>query len=131
MSDLFERATKQKLRFNTSVGTVSVEELWDIPLTSHGTISLDTIAKELNRAVKADDDESFVTKKSTSNTRLTLQFDIVKHIIEVRLAEAEAKLGRKAKKEKQQQILALIADKKNTELAGKTVEELTALLEEE
>ena len=131
MSDLFERATKQKLRFNTSVGTVSVEELWDIPLTSRGTISLDTIAKELNRAVKADDDESFVTKKSTSNTRLTLQFDIVKHIIEVRLAEAEAKLGRKAKKEKQQQILALIADKKNTELAGKTVEELTALLEEE
>jgi len=127
---MFEKASKQKLRFVTTVGTLTTEDLWDLPLTSHVGISLDNIAKELNRAIKADDEDSFVTKKTNSNTRLNLQFDIVKHIIEVKLEEAEASKNRKAKAEKKQKILSLIDDKENDALAAMSKEDLMKMLDE-
>ena len=40
-----------------------------------------------------------------------LQFDIAKHIIDVRVAEAKALADKRAKKEKRDALLALIAEK--------------------
>ena len=33
-NNLFERATLLKLRFTTEYGMISVEDLWDLPLTT-------------------------------------------------------------------------------------------------
>jgi hypothetical protein len=32
--NIFEQATRAKIRFSTPVGMLSVEDLWDLPLTS-------------------------------------------------------------------------------------------------
>ena len=125
---MFQQAAREKIRFKIPKGLVSVEEVWDLPLTSRSGNSLNDLAKSLNRSVKASAEEDFVTKKSADDQILILKFDIVKHIISTKLAEAEAEETAVGTKQKNQKILALIADKQDEELKGKTVEELKAML---
>jgi hypothetical protein len=88
---MFEQAARLKVRYSTAKGQLTVEDLWDLPLTSTtGKANLNDIAKGLNRELKNADDEDFVNRATSTNTELALKFDIVKHIIAVRLAENEA-----------------------------------------
>lgn len=126
--EMFEQAARLKLRFATKLGNLTTEDVFDLPLTSAKGVSLDSLARELNSVVKAGDEESFVTTASTASVEDKLKFEIVKHVIAVRLEENETKKNAKAKAEQKQVILNLIAGKKTEALAGKTVEELEALL---
>ena len=64
---MFEQASRLKLRFTTARGSLSVEDLWDLPLTSTtGKPNLDDIAKSLNRELRATSEEtSFVEPNAT------------------------------------------------------------------
>ena len=124
MANIFERATRQKLRINCIQGTLNVSQLWDLDLGP-----LNTIAVSLSKEVKATSEESFISEAATSNPTLNLRFDIVKHIITVKLAEAKTARTRSDKKAKRDQLLRLIADKQNDELANKSIEELTKELD--
>ena len=87
---MFEKSSRLKLRFETDRGNVSVEDLWDMPLTSRATTSLDDVAKQLHRSLKENEEESFVIEKSGANEMLEMKFSVVKHVIKVRLAEQAA-----------------------------------------
>lgn len=92
----FEKASRLKLRFITSRGDLSVEELWDLSLTN-----LDTIARAVNKKLKEQEEESFIAKKSKTNTELELSLEIIKHIINTKQEEAESA---RLKAEKKSQI---------------------------
>lgn len=127
----FERAVRLKLRFPTVRGGVSLEDLYDMPLTSRDGFNLDTVAKNLNRAVKNAEEESFVVKASRVSDELELGFGIVKHIIAVKMQEREDAETAAEKRERKQKILAVLAKKQDAALEGKTeaelVEELATL----
>lgn len=126
---MFEKATRLKLRFESLVGLISVEDLWDLPLTStRGKANLDDIARGLSRKIKDSQEESFVVKATAGNELLQLQFDIVKHVIDVRLSENEQAKQQKDAKDKKDQIMAIIARKKNEALEGASLEELQAMV---
>ena len=127
---MFEKASRKKLRFDTAAGNISVEDLWDLPLTSVTGVSLDTLAKSLNKAVKENDEESFVVKKTTLNEVLDLKFSIVKHVIEVRLDEIEQKENAAARKAKKEMIMGIIAEKQTDKLKGTSINKLEAMLAE-
>lgn len=127
---MFERASKLKLRFQTVKGSLTAEDLWDLPLLSRTGASLDNLAKSLNKAVKDSGDESFVLKKNEVNNILELKFEIVKRVIEVRLEEAEVRDKAAENKAKKERIMNFIAAKEDEALLGKSVEELTKLVEE-
>lgn len=123
--NIFEQAARNKLRFQTEMGILSAEDLWQLPLsTSRGT-SLDDIARGLNHALK-DDNVSFVNEEQKPNATLQLSFDIVKHIIDVKKAERTAAQEAKAKADKKQKLLALIEQKENEALSQKSLDELRA-----
>jgi len=127
---VFEQASRLKLRFTTVRGSLSVEDLWDLPLTSAtGKVNLDDIAKQLNREMRASTEEiSFVEPTATPrNTELRLGFDIVKHVIEVKVAERTTALAASKKRETKQKILEIIAAKQDDALQSKSLEELQAL----
>ena len=63
-----------------------------------------------------------------SDEVVQLKFDIVKHIIDVRLVENEAAAKARENKEKKQQLLAIIAQKKDAALQGTPLEELEAMV---
>lgn len=126
--NIFELASRRKLQFETSKGNLKVEDLWDLPLQSaKNHPNLDDIAKSLHQKIKESDSISFVSSNPTADTVLQLQFDIVRHIINVKIAERDALSAARQRAEQRQKIDALIASKQEQELAGKSLEELQAL----
>ena len=128
--NIFERATKGKLRFNTIKGNCSVEDLWDLPLTNTKGLSLDHLAMEYYKKLQESETKSFVTKVSNTNTETKLKFDIVKHIIDVKMEAQEAETKRLAKKAQKDQIMGIIARKQDEALEGKSIDELQKIMDE-
>ena len=87
--NMFEQATRLKLRF--AVGTrvnLTVENLWDLPLTNVKGEDLDHIAIELQEKLSTNEKSFVVQQSKNKETQLNqLKFDIVKYIIDVRLEE--------------------------------------------
>jgi hypothetical protein len=126
---IFEKATRQKLRFETQQGTLSVEDLWGLPLTSQtNKANLDQIARELFQKLKSGQDVSFVDTAKKTDATTQLKFDVVKYIIDVRLAENEAKNQASAKAEQRERLQEIIARKQDAALEGASLEDLQAQL---
>jgi hypothetical protein len=123
MTEMFELASRNKIRFAYK-GWLSVEDLWDL-----GVQELDTIFKKLNATLKATKEESLLGPKNQADTDLELQVGIVRHIVEVKLAEQAAREDAANKKAKEQKILAIIADKQDESLKSMSVEDLKKMLE--
>ena len=130
--ELFEQATKEKVRFDTNKGSIDVEDLWDMPLTSAKNSSLDSIAKKLSRMIKEGDEESFVETAKADPTVALAKFklEVVKRVIAVRLEEnnkAKMAADRKAKKAR---IMEIMAEKQDDSLKQASAEELQKMLDE-
>ena len=124
---MFEKATRLRLRFDTQRGSISVEDLWCLPLT--GSVSLDGIAIGLHKRLRETETSvSFVKPAEPDSEELQLRFDIVKHILDVRVKERDDAKTASERAGKKQQLLEILARKQNAELEGKTAEELTAMI---
>lgn len=125
---MFTKATRMKLRFDSPKGQLTVEDLWDLQLTSQsGKTNLDDIAKALYAQMK-NEAVSFVKPASASDETIKLKFDIVKHIIDTRVIERDDAAQAALRREKKQQISALIEQKKAEALGQTSIAELEALL---
>lgn len=124
-SNLFEYATRNKLRFASTRGELSVETLWDVPLRSNNDFNLDAIARTANKALKEATEESFVsTTRTPEHTRLEMTLNIIKHVIEVKLSdEANARQRAENKKEKEK-LLQILAEKQDGKLSALSEKEL-------
>ena len=123
MEKMFEFALRNKVRFPYK-GMISVEDLYDLSARE-----LDSVFKTLNTQVKKSQEESLLATKTKEDETLSVQIDIVKHIFNTKLAEAEAAKQSRELKEKKQMLLGLIAEKENEELKNKSADELKAMLE--
>ena len=124
---MFLKASRLKLRFDSPKGQLTVEDLWDIPLTSNtGKANLNDIARDLHNKVKVEI-VSFV-EPAKPNEIDELKFEIVKQVIAVRLAENEAAAKAKQVADKKQQIMSLIKQKEVEQLGASSIDDLKALL---
>lgn len=114
---MFEQASRLKLGFETNIGRLVVDDLWDIKLSD-----LDALAVGLNNQLK-NDSVSFISA-TKPDPKLQLRFDIVKHVIDVRLKEREEAAKLREKAEEKQKILAILARKQDAALEGSSEEEL-------
>jgi hypothetical protein len=127
---LFEQASRLKLRFGSPQGPLTVDDLWDLPLTSRtNRANLDDIARFYSRELKEQETESFVTKPARKNKILMLGFEIVKRVIEVRLEENKAIKDKAEKAAKKAKLLELLSKKKDDQLGEMTEEQLLAEIE--
>ncbi len=132
MQNIFEYATRNKLRFASVRGELTIEQLWDVPLRSRDDFNLNVIAKTTSKALKEISEENFVeTTKTAAHTRLEISLAVVKYVIEVRLsdeADAATRAERKLEKEK---LLGILAEKqagKLSELSEKDLQKRIAAL---
>lgn len=126
--EIFEKASRLKLRFDTPVGALSAEDLWDLPLQSKsGRANLDDVARALHRRLKNDENVSFVEPERKSDETVQLGFDVVKHVIEVKMEENKKAAEARANAQKRDRILEIIAGKEDEGLKDKSIEELRQL----
>lgn len=129
MSNIFERASRLRTRFESAKGLLTVEDLWVLPLTSDkGKVNLDDIARGLNKQIQAANETSFVEPTTGPSESLMVAFEVVKHVIKVLVAEREAAVLAAQREEKKKLILAALADAENKELTSGSIEELRAKL---
>lgn len=120
---MFEAASRAKIRFATNKGLISTEDLWDIPLTH-----VDILARSYNKELKEQAEESFI-KPRTKDNALELGFTILKHVIEVRLAERDAAKAAVERGKQRQLLIDLIAKKKVEALSESDIGDLEKQLE--
>lgn len=125
MQNIFEQAVRQKLRFQTVRGLLTVEQLWDLPLDK-GEVNLYQIATELvaDTQSKPEKELTFFKKATTKNYEAQLKFDIVKHIVTVKVAEIEDKESEAVRKTELDEIDRLIAAKEAESKANLSLDEL-------
>lgn len=128
-SNLFATAARMKLRFATTQGLVSVEDLWDLPLTSKsGKANLDDIYLDLHKKLKESEPVSLINKAVKSDDISNLKFEVVTYVITTKLAENEAAANVRATELKRQKLLQLIDEKQDEKLSGSSIEELQEMV---
>lgn len=119
---MYKEAAKQKLRIATSRGSLSVEQLWDLPLTE-----LDALAVSLEESHKNSKGKSFLETRTTKDKGLKLQFDIVLDVLQSKVEDAAAAREATDNKLHNQKIDELIAKKKDNALEELSIKDLEKL----
>ena len=122
--NIFERASRLKIRFAFK-GHLAVEDLWDLPLEQ-----LDETYGCLAETLDGTKRKSLLNKKTAADELTALSVELVTRIIEVKKAEADDRKSQAAKAARRRELTALLADKQNEELRGKSAEEIQKMLEE-
>lgn len=133
MSDLniIEHAIRTGVRYQTSKGLVTTEDLWNIPLPD-----LKVLARNLYRTVKEEDEDelpSILQTEKPSGIADLNRLRVIMHVISERekeIAERRA-ISEAAEKEKarKEYILKILEKKKMESLEGLSADELRKLLD--
>lgn len=124
--DIYKLGNQLGLRFPTTKGLLSIEQLFTLRQTELANI-VKSCKKTLS-GTSSEDDLSFLDESKTVNKEDQLRFDIAKDIYLTKKAEAEEVRTKAERKAFEQKILGLIAEKQEDSLKGKSIEELTAML---
>lgn len=123
--NLFLLASRKKFRFPSERGELTVEQLWDIPLTSRNGFSVNNIAIEVNRELKSLEEESFVeTSKNPRRDTLRAMLELLKSVISVRQEEAQKASEAAERATRRQAIMAAIEAKEREGLLSAPLDEL-------
>ena len=125
--NLYKQSTRENWTFPTSKGTVSVHDLWQLPLDSEKYVSLNSVAISLHDSLSSTTGKSFVKRKSTADTLISRKLELVQDIIATIEDEAAANLSAKQAESHNAKIDELISKKVDQELAGLSIEQLQAL----
>lgn len=119
MSDLFETASRLKIRFETKRGVLTAEDLWDLSMNE-----IDTLFKSLRKQQRNTLEESLLETLSQEDQILGIKIDLVRHVFETKKIEREAAFARAAQKEEKQRLLEILARKQQAGLEALSEEEI-------
>lgn len=129
LSNLLFNAAVKKYRFETKIGQLTTEQLFDLPLESRSNDDLNTLAKTINRSIKAFAEEDFVNSaRNPAKEDLENKLEIVKAVIEYKQAQNAAKVNAQQIAERKRQLTDLLAQKQTEKLAGLSEKEIAAEL---
>lgn len=126
--NIFEHAARIKLRFDSVVGQLTTENLFDLPLVAKGDRpNLDTLARAVYTELKSIEEGSFVElKPDPRKAGLELRLEILKHVIAVKLEAKAASEKAAADAERKRKLLNALSRKEEGELEGMTKEQIEA-----
>lgn len=135
IENLFRKAIENKWRFSVPGRNVlSLEELYDLPLSGNNGTNLDTVANVINNQLQAKRGKvSFVTN-NTQNDRevaeLEDKLELVKDVIQVKLERNVARQEQVAKASEKAMLESLLAQKQAEALKNLSEEEIRKRLAE-
>lgn len=122
---MYKQAAKLRLRFSTTRGLLSVEQLFELSMTD-----IANAIKSVKKILKTTDDDelAFLESTKTVDVENQLRFNILKDVYLTKKEENETARVTLENKEFNQKILSIIADKEEDSLKGKSIEELKAMI---
>lgn len=128
-NDLFFQASRLRLRFPSVVGLLSVEDLWNLPLstTSKTKPSIENIGADLLEQQRKLKGSSVLRthKPSKESSELDLSIEILRVIANTLQDEAEAKALAAARRSERERLESIIAER---EVKEAPLDELKARL---
>lgn len=122
---MYKKALRTKLRFSTTKGKLTTEDLFDLSLTD-----LNNLAIALDKKLSETPRKSFISDIAPDTQEDELRFNIVKDIITLKLVERNAAQNAKAKAAEKAQLLEILHRKKNEALENLSVAEIEAKIAE-
>lgn len=121
---MYKKASQLKLKYQTLVGVVTTEQLWDLTLPQ-----LSDAIKKVKKVLKKNDDDelSFLEDSKVIDTENELRFNILKDVYLAKKKEIEDIRDAAQIKAHNQKIDALIAQKQEEKLFDLSIEELEKL----
>lgn len=126
---MYQYIAEKKIRFQSSRGPLSLENLYDLQLTNPTGVSLDQVAMTIQDEI--DDlqagNKSFVETDNKNNAALKLaqmKLEIVVDLIEKRKAEREAFRDSVAKQQQRRQLQDLLAQKELEARSNMTIDQI-------
>ena len=131
--EIYKKASKKKLRFNTNRGVLTVEHLWDLPKEEIRELVIKAREAAKKSSGEVNDTElSFLDAPvKTKATDDELRFEILKDIYLTKKSAEEKAQKRAEAKENNKKILDLIARKQDEALEKKSITQLEKMLESE
>ena len=120
---LFEMATRSKLRFPSTKGELSVEDLWDL-----SDKDLDVVYKNLKDQEVKSSEESLLDDANV-DPKLTAAIDIVKYIFTTKRNERLAEKERINKKLTQRKYIDALSKKQDEAIEKMSEAELRAMID--
>ena len=122
---MYKKALRTKLRFSTSKGKLTTEDLFDLSLTD-----LNNIAIALDKKLSETPRKSFISDIAPDTAEDELRLSILKDVITTKLIEKNNAQEAKAKAAEKAQLAEILHRKKNQALENLSIEELEAKLKE-
>ncbi len=121
---MYKKASRLKLRFQTSKGQLTVEQLWGLNMTD-----LKNVIVGLHKNIKKNEDEdlSFLEKEEVEESEDKLRYDIAVDIYKTKQAEVKESHEAAERRAYNKHIDELIAAKEEESLRGLSIEELRKL----
>lgn len=129
---MYKFAVQNKLRFPSSHGDLTVEQLFDLSLKSKSGFDLNSVAIAIHTELKGVGEESFVDDNSADPRKKVLEvsLEIVKDVIKTKQEENAAKIDKAKRAEKRAKILDAMEEQESRQLSTATREELEKRLAE-
>lgn len=122
-AELFIEATKKNYQFPFR-GMINVIDLWELSVQS-----LDLVFKSLNADYKKSEEESLLSTQTKESEELSEKIEIVKYIVNDKLAEKKAKEDAKKNREMKQRLLEIKAKRQDAALEGLSDTELDKMIQ--
>jgi hypothetical protein len=124
--NIFLQGTKQGLRFDSPQGSLTIEDLWNIPLTTSRSnrASIEVLGASLLKTQRDLEGAGSILSTSTSTPekrKVDLQVAILRKVAEVRQLDNAAKVNAAKKREEKETLLQVIAER---ELKEASIEDL-------
>lgn len=130
MSDIFHYALRNKLRFKVQRGTITTEQLWDLPLNSRTGDSLEAVARDLYAEISSLPATPFTATAPVTQTHTERRLEVVKAVIADKQKEASARAEAALRAQEIERLRDALAQKKGEALASMSIEEIEARLKE-
>lgn len=121
--NLFEMATRNKMRFPSTKGELSVEDLWDL-----SDKDLDVVYKNLKDQEVKSSEESLLDDANV-DPKLTAAIGIVRYIFTTKRKEKLAEKERINKKLKQKKYIDALSKKQDEAIEKMSEAELRAMID--
>lgn len=127
---MYKEGLKAGVRFTTSKGELTIENLLMLTPSQSNVDFLDSIAVKLDLEYENSKGKSFVVKKTTKDKSIKLKLDIVLDILNDMVETIESERTEASKKEDLQDLLAIKAERDKKAKLEMSDEELERRIKE-